>query len=276
MIRMVFADMDGTFLAADKSIPTGNLCALDELERRGIAFVPCTGRPVSAIPPEIMGHAATRYAVGSNGAVVFDVRAGRPLHVEGMDKSRAIALYERVKDLNTTFDIFADGNVYAERGRYEAMGSYGIDEPSLAVLRRVRQPVDSTVPELVLRAQRVEKITCFWKDAYDQQALADAIEEVGGFSSAHGHPKNFELQAPGVSKGFALSWLCEYDAISVADVVAFGDEANDIPMLIAAGDGVAMANATPEVRAAADHMTASSDDAGVARYLFALLGSVCE
>jgi hydroxymethylpyrimidine pyrophosphatase-like HAD family hydrolase len=54
--------------------------------------------------------------------------------------------------------------------------------------------------------------------------------------------------------------------IDVGDVVAFGDEANDLPLLLAAGDGVAMANATDEVRAVADHVTSSNDDAGVAAY----------
>lgn len=272
MASIVFADMDGTFLAIDKSIPVANLQILDVLLRHHVPFVPCTGRPVSAVPHQIMDHAATRYAVGSNGAVVFDVAHSKTLHVEGMQADRILALYKRVKHLNATFDVFADGKVYAERRRYDAMGSLGIDEPTLAVLRRVRTPVDLTVPQIVNRARSIEKITCFWKDERDRRALQEAIDDVGGFSCAHGHPRNFELQAEGVCKGSALVWLCNHLDIPTCESVAFGDEANDLPMLVAAGDGVAMSNATPEVHAVANHHTTSSDDAGVAHYLEHLFG----
>lgn len=267
---MAFCDMDGTFLATDKTIPPDHLRALDLMAERSIVFVPCTGRPVSAVPDALVRHPATRYLVGSNGAVVFDVAQRAAVRVAAMDKRRVLELYERVGGLRTTFDIFADGHVYAERERFRAMGTYGIDAPTLAVLRAVREPVDALVPSIVDAATKVEKVTCFWADESDGQALAQAIEDVGGFSSAHGHPKNFELQAEGVSKGSALEWLARHCDVEVRDVVAFGDEANDVPMLRAAGDGVAMANATPEVLAAADHVTTSNDEAGVARYLFGI------
>lgn len=267
MASIVFADMDGTFLATDKSVPLANLQALDVLLQHHVPFVPCTGRPVSAVPKQIIVHEATRYAVGSNGAVVFDVAQNEALHVERMQADRILALYERVRHLNATFDVFADGAVYAERWRYNAMGSLGIDEPTLVVLRNVRTPVDLTVPQIVDRANSIEKITCFWKDEQDRKALQKAIDDIGGFSSAHGHPKNFELQAEGVSKGSALVWLCSHLGIPTCEAVAFGDEANDLPMLLAAGDGVAMANATSEIQDASDHRTTSNDEAGVARYL---------
>ena len=269
-IALVFADMDGTFLASSKSIPIPNLRILNRLADLGVAFVPCTGRPVSAVPQELRAHRATRYVVGSNGAVIFDARAQRVLHVERMSKSKVLALYERVKHLHVTFDIFAGGKVYSEKERYEAMGGYGIDEPTLAMLRKVRKPVDLSVPQLVSRAQAVEKVTGFWRDTRDRDELARAIRDVGGFSSAHGHPKNFELQDQGVSKGSALVWLCEYAGVSASAAVAFGDEANDVPMIREAGCGVAMANAVPEVLEVAQAVTASNDAAGVALYLQAL------
>ena len=183
-----------------------------------------------------------------------------------MNKRQVLDLYDLVKGLEITFDIFADGEVYAERSRYEAMGSYGIDAPTLEMLRRVRQPVDLLVPEIVASAQDVEKVTCFWKSARERDALERAISTAEGFVAAHGHPKNFELQARGVHKGFGLTWLCEWLNIPIEESVAFGDEANDVMMLRAAGVAVAMANATDEVRAVADCITARNDESGVARY----------
>lgn len=270
-VSIVFADMDETFLATNKSVPSANMRMLDELARRGIPFVPCTGRPVRAVPQEVLQHRATRFVVGSNGSVVFDVCANRRIHVESMSKQNVLALYERVRDLETTFDVFADGEVLSERPRYMAMSTYGIDEQTLNVLGDVRRPVDVLVPCIVEQAKSVEKVTCFWHTEGDRRALQRAIDEVGGFTVAHGHPKNFELQAEGVSKGSGLLWLCDYVGVPVEESVAFGDETNDIPLLEAAGDAVAMANAVDGVLAVADHVTATNNEAGVARYLFPLL-----
>jgi hydroxymethylpyrimidine pyrophosphatase-like HAD family hydrolase len=70
-----------------------------------------------------------------------------------------------------------------------------------------------------------------------------------------------------VSKATALARLCEQRNIDSRDVIAFGDMPNDLPMLSWAGHGVAVANAHPDVRAAADEVTASNDESGVALVL---------
>lgn len=265
--RIVFADMDDTFLDTNKDVPAANRELLDVLAKHDVPFVPCTGRTVSAVPGEVLAHPATRFAIGANGSVVHDVRANRRLHVVGMDKRAVLSLYERVRNAQATFDVFADGEVYSERARYEAMGSFGIDAPSLEMLRRVRIPVDQSVPQVVERVCVVEKVTCFWRTPDDRDLLRAAIDDERGLCCASGHPKNFELQAAGVSKGFALGWLCAHLGIDVADAVAFGDAQNDVSMLEMAGDGVAVANAIPHVLEVADHVTLDCDHAGVAHYL---------
>ena len=265
--RIVFCDMDGTFLASDKSIPPENFALLDELGARGIEFVPCTGRPVSAIPEEVRAHPTVHYAIAANGAIVEDLVAGKTLRCAPISKRSVLELYERVRDWPLTFDVFADGGVYSERARYDSMGSLGLRPAMLTMLRRVRQPVDLDVPQIVARAQYVEKITCFFGDLSVRERVVREADEVGGLSYACGDPSDVELMAPGVSKGEALEWLCGYVGIPVSCAVAFGDEDNDVSMLLAAGDGVAMANASESVRRHADHVAATNDEAGVARYL---------
>ena len=74
--ELVFSDMDGTWLATDKSVPEACARALDALAEVGIGFVPCTGRPAGAIPAELLEHPATRYAASANGAVVWELGQG--------------------------------------------------------------------------------------------------------------------------------------------------------------------------------------------------------
>ena len=270
--QLVFCDMDGTFLASDKTIPSENFALLDELVERGISFVPCTGRPLFAVPKEIRDHPAVTYAVAANGAAVCDVRRGVRLHEERLDTEEVAALYERVRHLDTTFDVFVGDVVLSERARYEHMGEMGIDDATLAMLRIVRTPTDLTVPEILERYGSPDKITCFWGDEGVRDALLAEMAKTEGATFAQGHPRDFEMQAVGVSKGRALRWLCDYLGVDVSRSVAFGDEGNDEALLRAAGDGVAMANATPEVLAAADHVCGTNDECGVARYLRRLFG----
>ena len=264
---LVFCDMDGTFLASDKSIPADNYALLDDLVAWGVSFVPCTGRPLFAVPEEIREHPAVTYAIAANGAAICDVRRGVNLHEERLDTEAVLALYERVRHLDATFDVFTGDVVFSERRRYDHMGELGVDDATLTMLRRVRTPTDLTVPEILERYGRPEKITCFWGDERVRDALVAEMSVTEGAAFAKGHPNDFEMQATGASKGKALRWLCDYLGVDVAESIAFGDEGNDEALLRAAGDGVAMANASPEVLAAADHVCESNDECGVARYL---------
>lgn len=78
---------------------------------------------------------------------------------------------------------------------------------------------------------------------------------------------NIEVNAEGVHKGMALLKLGEIFGISREEIAAFGDGSNDTMMLKTVGMGVAMANAMPEVKKAADRLTDSNDEEGVARFI---------
>jgi hypothetical protein len=76
-----------------------------------------------------------------------------------------------------------------------------------------------------------------------------------------------EISAAGVTKAAGLAWLCEREGFTAADVVAFGDMPNDLPLLAWAGRSVAMDNAHPALKEIADEVTLSNDEDGVAVYL---------
>jgi len=81
-----------------------------------------------------------------------------------------------------------------------------------------------------------------------------------------------EVTAAGVNKAAGLAEVAAEHGIDAADVIAFGDYPNDVPMLAWAGPGVAVANAHAEVLAIADEVTASNDEDGVAIVLEQLAG----
>ncbi len=268
---LVFSDLDDSFLTRDKRVSERNLQALDALAQAGGAFVPCTGRTVAGVPDQLREHPATRYLVGSNGGAIVDARSGEVIHRELMSVETICRIYERVRDLNISFDCFVGTKVYCERTRYEAIGSFGLSEHNLRTVRAIRTPYDATIPQLIAHTDGVEKVTLYWPDEGVAADLAARLAEFAEVDATSSAAHNFEIMAHGTSKGSALLWLCAHTGVDVARTVAFGDAGNDAPMLRAAGTGVAVANATDEAKAAADELCGDCDASGVGEWLLAAL-----
>jgi Cof subfamily protein (haloacid dehalogenase superfamily) len=275
-VRIVFADMDDTFLARDKSVPERNLALLDLLAERGIAFVPCTGRPYRAVSERVLAHPATAYVVGSDGAAVTDVRrkgSPRTARLSALGKPRALALYERVRELPVTFDVFWGGHIYVSRERYDLMRGFDVTEADRAMYYRYRTPVDQDTPQLVEGLGGVERLTLYTPTVDVRAQAIAAIEADPTLHYTYSSPYNLEVMDANTSKGAAVGWLLAHLGIPREASVGFGDSPNDLPMMEAVGRGVAVANAYPEVRqAASDTAPWTCDEAAVARYMERLLG----
>lgn len=271
--KIVFSDLDGTLLTTKKVIVPRTRRMLDELASRGIEFVPCSGRPPVGLPRDLLSHPAVHYAIGSNGAVVYHIiHESQEMRSEiinrvDMGAESVLWLYERIKDFDITFDVFADGKVYAERPRYERMDTFGLSADELKNFRAMRTPIDITIPELLPTCTHVERANMYWHTQEQRSAIISFVEERSDLMWTHSLPFNLEISNVGASKGAALRWLCNHLGIDSSESLAFGDYPNDQTMLVAAGDGVAMANALDEVKALANHLTVSNDEDGVAVYV---------
>ena len=267
-LRLVFCDMDSTFLADDKSIPRDNAMALDLLAERDVGFVPCTGRAWSAVPAEVLDHPAVRYVIAANGAIVRDVRSKRTLRATLIGARRALALFGRVRDISCTFDVFSKGASRANATRFGCIRDFGIDAPTVDWLLGRRVQLSLPTEGIINAYPDVEKITMYFGDDDARQRIIAAAEMDPSLCWTSSHPYNVEVMDGAASKGAALSWLCRWLHVSLTDVVAFGDSPNDLSMLEAAGDGVAMANASSEVKAVAKHVTRRDNgQGGVGEYL---------
>ncbi|WP_077598251.1 HAD family hydrolase [Olsenella urininfantis] len=270
--RLVFSDMDWTFLAEDKSVPAGNAEALDLLAQRSIGFVPCTGRAWAVVPRELVSHPCVRYAIVSNGAMVMDVRSGKAIRSQLVGEERARALFGRVRDVDCTFDLFPGGGSRSNRERFLQILDFDVDKPNLEWLLQSRALFDESTEEIMAAHPLIEKVTMYFRGPEERSAIIAAVEEDPSLVWTTSHPKNIEVMDRDATKGVALAWLCAHEGVDVAASVAFGDSLNDLSMILAAGDGVAMCNAEPEVRAAADHVTRlDNSHAGVGDYLRLLL-----
>lgn len=278
MVRLVFVDMDDTFVTPEKVITPENLRILDVAHERGVQFVPCTGRSVRGLPQQLVEHPSVRFAVCSGGALVYDLRAGgagekncEVVHSQPIEKDVVRSLYDDVRDQRITFDLTAEDGVLASSDRWPLYWEAALDDATREMVLSQRTRFEGTTGELIERMDQIFRVNALYVDDAGRRAVWDAVDARPELCRASSIPVNVEITDVRATKGTALLWLCEHLGVAVADTVAFGDSGNDLPMIEVAGDGVAMGNAAPEVKAVADHVAPSCGEAGVARYLEPML-----
>ncbi len=254
---VVASDLDGTIVRSDGTISDRTVATLAAVEGAGATVVLVTGRPVRwmGAVAEQTGHRGL--AVCANGALLYD------LHTEQVVQSwllSADAAHEVVAALRDALPGIAFAVERLELGFAH--------EPGYRPRWDSTDPLTQGPVEQLLSADVVKLLARHEELGADEllAAARAAVQERAELthSSSDGL---LEISAIGVSKASGLATVCGQLGVPAAEVVAFGDMPNDLPMLSWAGTGVAVANAHPEVLAAADEVTGSNDDDGVADYL---------
>lgn len=270
--RMVFSDMDGTFLADDKSVPALNLRALDAVLAHGDAFVPCTGRLLDGVPQEVLAHPAVTYAISANGSCVFERSGGDWVLVHGspMDAAALLAAARAVADMDVLIEFFGERSVLLTQEDFDSIERYYGGTPFIGYVRRTRRAVAGGYEELVARFGPLYRMNIRARRPEVARQARAALAEVPGLCLATSVPEVVDVTAAGVDKGRAAAWLAERSGAPLAACIAFGDADNDAGLLRAVGAGVAVENAVASVREAADATALSNNEAGVGAYLTAL------
>lgn len=271
-MKLIAFDLDGTLLTTEKELTDENKAALERAAEAGIVLVPATGRFFGAIPENVRSQPWFRYYVTINGAGVYDAQEGRTLLRAEIPWRRAVEVMEYLDGLPVVYDCYMDDWGWMTRALYDRVEDFAPNRHSLAMLRDFRRPVPELKAHLAQVGHDVQKIQLFFRDP---ELRLRSMEEMKlrfpDLAVTSSIPRNVELNSLEAQKGVALLRLAERLGIDRAETVAFGDDLNDVSMLQAAGIGVAMANAGPEARAAADVITDSCDESGVGRAIMRLL-----
>lgn len=270
--RLIAFDLDGTLLDDKKQLAPETLAALHAAGEAGILLVPATGRIPAGLPDALRGMPGLRWGVLINGARLYDFQEERAVEHTEIPVETAVRVIDYLNTLGVLYDCYQNDWGYIDRLFYEHAAEYVNDPGILDLLVRLRTPVDSLRETLIARGESVQKLQLHTKDAALRLRLLDDLtRRYPELSVSSSVPTNIELNIAAANKGDALLRLCRRLAIPPEQTVAFGDGTNDLSLLRAAGLGVAMANAEPEVRAAADRVTASNEDCGVAKVIREIL-----
>ncbi|MGV9713636.1 Cof-type HAD-IIB family hydrolase [Gordonia sp. NPDC003424] len=264
-VRLVVTDMDGTLLDGDKRIPESLWPLLDELGRRGIVFSPASGRQAATLLHQL-GHAVPGLLViAENGSVV--ARDGEKLHVAPLDADVVATVVKRARELVAAGSADLGVVLCGPDGSFVERS----DEPFLEQVRPYYF-ANEIVDDLGSVGAELVKVAIY--DFGGIEAVtAPAIVAVEGHKEVvvSGHHW-LDVMAPGVDKSVAVRAVQERLGITPAETMVFGDYLNDLAMLGTADWSYAMANAHPEILAAARYVAPSNEENGVVRTLRAALG----
>ena len=261
-IRLIALDLDGTVFNDRKEITPRTVAAIQAAIARGVAVVPATGRTVSGLPQQFLSIPGVRYLLVSNGACVVDRETGQKLVYQPFDVATALPLFEALDPLGGVQSIFIDGECYTTPESI-ARCEGTVPDNLLNYFRNDRIVVQDMHKTLLEHAHEVEKFSIIYATEAEQQA---AWQVAAAFAAepTSSLPRNLELNAPGVTKGSGLLALADALGLQRDEVMAVGDSGNDLAMIRAAGLGIAMGNATGEVKQAADAITLDNEHDGVA------------
>lgn len=262
--KILFTDLDGTLLNDNKEITSGNQRAIDEALARGHKIVISTGRPLASARVQAERLGLTKegcYAITYNGGQIFDMNRQKTIYGKTISRELVKPLFQSAYDMGLHIQTYSSTCILSERETAEVK-TY------------------STLTELPY--QIVEDITLALKDApyklividyNNHQKLLDYQNNVlphyqGTLDSLFSNDYYLEIVPDGISKGFAVNWMCDYLGIPLENSIAAGDAQNDIAMLEAAHVGAVMCNAFPGIAEHGNYITkADNNHDGVAEII---------
>jgi Cof subfamily protein (haloacid dehalogenase superfamily) len=264
-VRLVAIDLDGTLLRSDGSVSSRTRAAVAATRQAGIEVAVVTARSPRSVRTIAADLGLSGLAICANGATVYDLDTDeivrhQPLAVETAHRI-VRGLRDRVPGIAFAWEM--------ER-RFGSEPAYEAQRDADAWSR----PDDSYPPCDALEwVDPVTKLLARLPDTDLHAVLDEARALCGGEAEVTLAGDTFvEVMAAGVSKQAGLAQLAEQLGLGPEDVICFGDQLADAGMLRWAGRGVAVANATPFALEAADEVTASNDDDGVAIVLEQVVG----
>ncbi|MDR7002762.1 HAD family hydrolase [Neobacillus niacini] len=250
-VRAIFIDMDGTLLTASNNISCRNMEAIYRLMNQGVKVFLATGRHYEVTAPYHKEIGLKTPMICLNGAAIHDAVTGRTMQMKTVRLNE-----ERFHDL-TAENLF-NVMIHTANGLYCKETNEEID-----YWTKVGQIPPRYIGDL--RQANYQEVLKYsvrtGAPSHELSAVFKNEAEVINWNDG------FELVAPNVSKWSAIRSLLREFRISPSEVVAIGDGPNDIEMLRHVGTGVAMGNASEEVKAAADFVTGHHENDGLAEFI---------
>lgn len=264
MYKIVAIDLDGTLLNSQKRISDVNKAAIKKAINSGVHVVVCSGRIYAGA--RIFGREiGTKLPlITCNGARIKDMETNEVIYSKPLDVHLCKRIVDICHNLNIYYHVYVGDTMVTEKLEYSSL-FYWERNKELPEENKVDiEIVTDMKAYLDMHANDISKAVIISRNPDELTAAREKLESLNGTCIVSSNFDNFEIMAEGVSKGNALKFMAQRYGVKQEEVMAIGDNENDLAMLEYAGLAVAMKNGEDYVKKIADVVTLSNDEDGVA------------
>ena len=260
-IRLLSVDVDGTITNGRNEITPATLAALRGAIDAGILVALNTGRDLSESRLVLDRVPEIPYLLGCTGAYLMDLRTGERLISHPVPIALARQAYQILARYDTLVSLYMDDVVYNQAAKMAEFTRFY--PPELVSVFSSHHGVPDLGALLDARMRDIDKYYVVFVDPDEQKRAFAEMAELPLFVT-RAAMLDMEVMAQGANKGAILLDLASRLGLRPEEIAAIGDSENDLPMLQAAGLGIAMGNAKPHIQAAADVVAPTNEQDGLA------------
>lgn len=281
-IKLIASDLDGTLVDHNNFIPTGNLSAIEDINKKNIDFAICTGKTYS-ITKDICDKCHASYGIFGNGTQIINLKTGEEIYKNLLPINYFNTCYDLAKQYHMHIHAYSETEVITEQLEYMDLRNYILNgkknTPTLSfkIVENMKDyigikqtsifklVISSTKDLSYLKNEILSKfdvnVTLIRKKDFYKDNIIDKEYEYLDITPIH------------IGKGYALEYLSRLLHVTPSEVMAIGDNINDIDMIQMSGTSATLSDSYEEVKKVAGYVTANSaENAGFAEAIYKFIG----
>ncbi len=259
-IKLLISDLDGTILKYGDLVSPEDRKTVERLLDLGIEVVWITGRYYDSIPEYFTKNERITFVSSSNGALIHNVKTNEVVYEKNLNYMDVLTIIEKVNEkafylyIENRQDVYTDERLFINE---LLEGDYFFE--SLKRQALLKDDLYKFVKENKIEALKVEAA---FHDLDFRNEIHKELSGLDKFKVSATHISKVDVINKDTGKGTALLYLQDLLGLKTEEIMAIGDNDNDVAMIEAAGIGVAMGNGSPLIKEAADFITDSIENDG--------------
>ena len=296
MYKLAAIDLDGTMLNSYGEVTENTKRVIKESMKKGTEVIIASGRTIDSIKAIAKEINSKKYMIAGNGAVIYDIQNDKIMYEKYIPKSKALDIIKICDNNSIEYSVYTNKTILAENLRYNVLYYYkenlkkeNSKKTSITLVESVYEYIKNMISEdeKVMKIMICDKTKSVFNSIIKKIQENDKANEIEILDISHMSRKVIksgseeitieyfytEISMKNVDKWYALEFLMDKLNIDKKELIAIGDNVNDMEMIKNAGIGVVMGGSTPKLNEIADFITDDNNNEGVANALDKILNS---